>query len=49
LFRADGRTDGEIVMMNVIVAFRNFATAPKIIRKGRFIQTHKLVWYIQIL
>ena len=29
LFHADGQTDGQINMMKVIVAFRNFAKAPK--------------------
>ena len=27
--RVDGRTDGRIDMMQLIVAFRNFASAPK--------------------
>jgi hypothetical protein len=29
LWRADGRTDGRTDMMQVIVAFRNFAKTPK--------------------
>jgi hypothetical protein len=29
LFPADGRMDGQRDMTNVIVAFRNFANAPK--------------------
>jgi len=29
LFRADGRTDGETELTKLIVAFRNFAKAPK--------------------
>jgi hypothetical protein len=29
LFYADGRTDGETDMTKLIVAFRNFANAPK--------------------
>jgi hypothetical protein len=29
LFHADGRTDGQTDMTKLIVAFRNFANAPK--------------------
>jgi len=29
LFHADGRTDGQPAMTKLIVAFRNFANAPK--------------------
>ena len=37
LFHADGRTDGRLDMTELIVAFRNFANAPK-----KQLTSHKL-------
>ena len=37
MFHSDGRTDGQTEMTKLIVAFRNFANAPKHVRAEQLI------------